>query len=143
MNEHIADLSAMDREKFLEFLLWHYRVVDAFWFIRTEENFGLEEAEKLNEQVWGKAAELAAKDIKRRFGVKEDGLQGFLKAFKYFPWTMIVGYDIRQTSEEVVLRVFDCPSQNARIRRGLGEYACKMMHWGESVSYTHLRAHET
>ena len=54
-------------KSYLQFLLWHYRVVDAFWFIYTEEQFGRDAVENINEKVLGKAAELAARDIKKRF----------------------------------------------------------------------------
>ena len=29
-----------DLRKYIEFLLWHYRVMDAFWFIKVGERFG-------------------------------------------------------------------------------------------------------
>ena len=36
-----------DLRSYIEFLLWHYRVVDAFWFIELGERFGQETAEKM------------------------------------------------------------------------------------------------
>ncbi len=121
--------------QYLEFLLWHYRVADAFWFIYVEEKFDLATAEQLNRQVWDKSASLAARDLKKRFSLDADDLTGFTKALKLFPWTIIVGYDIEEKPDEVILTAPHCPPQESRIKHGLGEYSCKDMHYDEFSSF--------
>lgn len=121
--------------EYLGFMLWQYRLVDAFWFLYVERDFGLDEAVRLNEDVWQKMAKISASDIKRFFGVKEKGLKGFVEALSYFPWTVIVDYNIEVGNDEVIITVAECPPQVGRKKHGLDEFPCKEMHRGEFTEF--------
>jgi len=126
-----SEMGDKEVRKYVDFLLRQYRLTDAYWFLAVEEAFGTEAAVKLNEDIWGRMGGLAAKEIKERFPLEQEGVARVLEALSYFPWTVIVGYDMAVTADVATIRVPYCPPQAARLRMGKGEFPCKTMHMGE------------
>lgn len=135
--QELETMDAAHLREYLRFLLWHYRVVDSFWYLKVAEQLGQEKADELNEAVWAKTGPMAAKDIMMRFGIHEKGLDGFFKALRLYPWHLLIGYDIAQSGSEATVSVPCCPTQKARIARGLEEYSCKKMHQAEFEGFAH------
>jgi hypothetical protein len=136
--EPFEDWLKEDILKYLGFLMYNYRVMDSFWFINIENRHGLEEACKINEMVWGKVGNLAARDLRERFNITEKGIPGFVKALKLFPWYVIVGYKLIENENELIIDVPSCPAQEGRLKHGMDEYNCKDMHRAEFENFAQV-----
>ena len=109
--------------------------MDSFWYLNIAQHIDEATADRLNQKVWDKAAALGARDLINRFHIEGRGLAGFVKALRYWPWQILVGYQVQHTPDEVLITVPSCPTQEARLRRGLQEYRCREMHRAEFESF--------
>ena len=121
-------------QPYIEFMLNMLRRTDGFWFLGVEHGYGYDAAIKMNEEVWLKMGKIMTREIKEKFSIEEKGLKAIAKVLRYSPWSMISGFDIEEKEEEVIVSVPHCRSQEARLKKGVGEYACKEMHLGEFES---------
>ncbi len=121
--------STEELQPYVEFMLSQLRKADSFWFLGVENTFGYDAAIKMNEEVWYTMGKITAREIKERFFIEEKGVKALIRFFRYFPWAIITGYEIENSDKEIIVSVPHCPSQEARLKKGLGEYNCKHMHF--------------
>lgn len=119
---------------YIELMLNMLRRTDGFWFLGVEHTYGYDAAIKMNEEVWLKMGKIMTREIMEKFSIKEKGLKAIARVLRYSPWSMISGFDIEERDEEVIVSVPHCRSQEARLKKGVGEYDCKDMHLGEFES---------
>jgi len=131
----IPDFESRELQPYVEFLLNQLRRTDGFWFLDVEKNHGYDSAIRANETVWQRMGTVMAREIREKFSIKEKGLKALVKVFRYHPWTIISGYDVQPGDGEVIVTVPHCPSQEARLKKGMGEYSCKEMHLGEFMTF--------
>ncbi|NMC95320.1 MAG: hypothetical protein GYA68_12495 [Syntrophorhabdus sp.] len=119
---------------YIEFMVNQFRRTDGFWFIGVEQAYGYDAAIRINEEVWHRMGKIMTREIKENFSIEEKGLKALAKVLRYSPWTMISGFEIDEKDNEIIISIPHCASQEARLKRGLGEYSCKDMHYGEFMS---------
>ncbi len=104
-------MEAPELREYLRFLLWHYRVVDGFWFLCVEKEYGRKAAEHFDEVVWGKISGMSAKDLVKRFNIEKKGIKGLIKSLSVSSLTMI-GYHVTET--EMMRPLLPCRSVRLR-----------------------------
>ena len=129
-----AQFNNEELQQYVKFMLNQFRRIDGFWFLGVENTCSYDAAIKMNEEVWHKMGKIMTREIKERFSIEEKGLKALVKVFRYYPWAIISGYEIETKDEEIIFSVPHCPSQEGRLKKGLGEYNCKDMHFGELTS---------
>lgn len=127
----IPEFDNEELRSYIEFMINSFRKTDGFWFLGVEHTYGYDAAIKINEDVWHRMGKIMTREIKEKFSIKERGLKGFARVLRYSPWSMISEFNIEEKEEEVIVSIPHCASQEARLKKGVGEYDCKAMHFGE------------
>jgi hypothetical protein len=100
---------------------------DGVWFQAVEENYGMDEAIRLDAKAWERFTVIEAHRIMKRHGIEEGGgLPALEQALKL---RMYANINIQSTTwvDEHTLRfeMNDCRVQSTRQRKGLPDFPCK------------------
>ncbi|MEM2916805.1 MAG: DUF6125 family protein [Candidatus Bathyarchaeia archaeon] len=132
-------LSQLSKEKLVELLLLHVRNlwrVDGLYFLGIEEKFGTEAATQIDANCWRLMGKLEARELRETLQVKDNSIASLMYLLRNTSWAIYqAGKEIEIASGKAVFRVTDCRVQQARIRKGLGEFPCKQVRYGYLKSF--------
>ena len=128
-------LSEMPIEKSLDYFFLQIRNlwrVDGLYFLGIEEKFGTEAAAEIDAGVWQVMAKIEAKSLRRMFQVSENtDISTIMNLLQKSSWALDQSFKTVETSDnKAVLTIDRCRTQEARLRKGLGEFPCKRVRFG-------------
>jgi hypothetical protein len=128
-------LAEMPIEELLDFLFLQLRNlwrVDGLYFLGIEEKFGIETATEIDSQVWQIMAKIEAKSLKRMFKVDENAdIPTIMNLLQKSSWALDQPFKVVDVDDkQAVLYVKKCRTQEARLKKGFGEFPCKRVRFG-------------
>ena len=120
---------AMSKPQLIELLRLYARLlltVDGLWFMGTEKVKGVDDAIKFDKEVWRQFGALEANRMKKFVGMDSiKTVEDVCKIVLLSPMWVSMGPKAEIQNGRCFLSVTNCHTQKARIRQGLGEFACK------------------
>jgi hypothetical protein len=128
-------LSEMPLEKLLDYFFLQIRNlwrVDGLYFLEIEKTFGTEAATQIDANVWENMAVLEAKSLQKMFKVDENpDIPDIMKLLSLTSWALDQPFKtIKISADRAFLSINRCRTQEARLRKGLGEFPCKKVRFG-------------
>jgi len=110
--------------------LWR---VDGLYFLGIEAKFGTEAATEIDAECWKTMAILEAKSLRKLFQIEGNvDLTTLMFLLRNTSWALDhqENKEIEITPTKAILRIVKCRTQEARLRKGLGEFPCKKVRYG-------------
>lgn len=111
--------------------------IDGLWFLEVEKASNLEEAVRIDEKVWRIGGGYEGKRIGAFLGIKNPcSIDDVVMALKLSPLIVRNSPEIETNNGKCILSFKHCAPQQARVRKGFGEFPCKevTMAWLEGFA---------
>jgi hypothetical protein len=85
-----------------------------------------EKALEIDINMWKISSKLEARRIKEILDIPEKGgVDAVLRTINFMSWAAKCGYRIDRIGDTALLTLIECPPQEARVKSGKGEFACR------------------
>jgi hypothetical protein len=123
-------LTEMPIEKLLDFFFLQIRNlwrVDGLYFLGIEKEFGTEAATQIDARAWQIMAQIEARSLRRMFKVDGNAdIPTIMNLLLRSSWALDQPFKtVKVTNKKAILTIDRCRTQEARLKRGLGEFPCK------------------
>ena len=132
-------LAGMPSEQLVGLLLAQMRnlwTVDGLYFLGIEEAFGTKAAVDIDQKVWEVMGKLEARRLRELLGVESGGLAAMLGGLRLTSWALDLEHkEVAAGKGRAIFRNRSCRVQNARLKKGLGEFPCREVRLGYLRSF--------
>lgn len=122
-------LQELSREQLLQLIILYSKnwlAMDGVWFQSVERKRGMEEAMFHDVEAWKRFTVTEARRIRNFLQLPEHpGLEGLAQALRYRFYANLSHYTLTMQGDALLLRVLECPVQQARTRKSMGLHPCK------------------
>jgi len=127
-------ISQLSKEKISDYIFMQLRnlwAVDGLYFLGIEELYGVEVATKIDAQIWAVMGKIEARKLKEFLGITRTDIPSMMNALQYTTWALdLEDKEIMIKKDHAVILNVRCRVQNARVNKGLKEFACKPVRFG-------------
>ncbi|MCD6232745.1 hypothetical protein J7K28_09075 [Candidatus Aerophobetes bacterium] len=86
-----------------------YFALDGLWFMMVEKYFSLEDALKIDEEVWKILPKIQAREVRRLLNLKENTLQNFIQVLEVELEVEDYQYQKKITGPRLCFLIKECP----------------------------------
>lgn len=111
----------------MEDLAKRWLALDGVWFQAVENNYGLEEAVRLDKEAWERYTVMEANRIMKLLGIAPGGgLPALKEALQWRVYAFLNQQEIvEKDNNTLIFKMVKCRVQEARQRKGMALHPCK------------------
>ena len=126
-------------EKLPDFIFMHLRdlwAVDGLYYLGIEEEWGTNNATKIDQQVWAFMSKIEARRLKKFFNITKTDIAALMQTLQYSGWALdLENKEIKITPNKAILRNKTCRVQKTRLKNHLKEFGCKPVRFGYLTAF--------